>query len=249
MAYLLNYDTALSLFLRAKDRAKGRRLGHSWRMFDDGNGVLALHLHGTKLGTKVATIHPNNTLTFHMDAATAKYYSATISMTLHTIIGATWTRISTGRYSVNGCEYFDGMQLNLVTGCVLNPRPNILDCIDDDVRLAWLRSLRKFKRHIKVLARLGVLANFEGYDSQYRITNETLIKLTHAIKTEDYSDDVMNTLIGLVRRRYNPVTNDIVVEFIFSTLNTYSLQLRQIYGVFGAYTEGNNETKTDAIAA
>jgi hypothetical protein len=64
-------------------------------------------------------------------------------------------------------QYFKGIRFRLSDGACINPMPDTKRVIDSDARKVWLRDLRCYKKHLKVIAKMGGFQGYRGANSSY----------------------------------------------------------------------------------
>lgn len=217
---------------------------------------------------------PDNTFTFTMSTQQARNSSTTLSQALQRAIPFVWQRIGVGRYvikptpqfrefkvknpdarswgyfrDVAGYELFNGLCFDLNTYEPINARPKISDTIDPDKRKVWLSSLRKFKRAVKVRAKLGVIDALIKEVQQERNnierrnwkapdwnTDEWQNILFTSIKDTECSTELLKAMIKSTSVGFwsSMVSVEHVLEECNRICNSYSVSMRQKFGVFDA---------------
>lgn len=265
---LRTYDDAARYFSKARQPDKGRPLKSWARLFKvDDNYVVRIE------NTDVAMFTPDNRLKIVLSMESLSYYGQTLSSSMHRAIPIAVLRVGKGRYRVQHTkaiddirnrggspasawailrtspELFTGMTFDLATGQALNARKDLKDSVIPDKRLEWIRKLRKFKRGIKVRAKLGVLDTLAkevhaermaaGNPAAWRRPDWSdaawIDSLYNAIKDEQFPTELMRGLAASASiswwRPTMPTTQDILKESD-NILNNLSINLRTRFGVF-----------------
>jgi hypothetical protein len=149
-------------------------------------------------------------------------------------------------------EYFTNIRFNLVTGECLNPQPNLMDSVIPEVRTQWLRHVKRYKKGLKARAKVGAL---QGYMTKVADTmvdrhnhwklqhdwnrkldhHETLQQVVECMRSEEYPPDLLYLFVATTPVPFSDrdITAKMVLRNVDRVFNAYSVQLRQIYGVFG----------------
>ena len=142
----------------------------------------------------------------------------------------------------SGQEYFQGLTINLATGEVVNPRPDKTSTFDPDKRKVWLDARKKFMRHIKTLGKLGVLESMaksknskQLWDYRMNWSNEAMLReFADYLKAGEYKHDMLDRIVGhVLYSSYGRMDNDFAYCIKVHVLDRYSLELRELFGVFG----------------
>lgn len=224
MTKIASYDEARALFSTARNANNGKPLTRWSRLYKSGDNY-QIRLHDPYEPHLIATIYPDNTMTFDLPSQILRAYSQTLVGALHRVIPINLERLGKGRYGAahhkeardkfaQGMgmrdfyhEVFVGIKFDLITGACLNPVPSSYNNVDPERRKEWLRALRTFKRGMKVRAKIGVLDVICAEVAQERQTTRSWRKpdwfnyewvdiLYNSIKNEQYSKEL---LVGFVQ--------------------------------------------------
>ena len=268
----MSYNDVSVWFTRCRNPEKGKPVMSWARMFKVGDN------YELRFGSNVVGVFtPDNKFTFKLSAQQARSCSVTLSQALGRAIPFLWCRKSTGRYVVKptppyktfqdnggdtyaweffknheGYELFDGLQFDLDTYMPTNAKPPIGDTINPDKRKQWLSALRKFKRNVKVRARLGVVdtlikevyAERQGaksrHDWEMPDWNTSIWQdvLYQALVSEEVTIDLLKGIVKSVSTGYYQTTITVpdVIKQCDQICTTYSVDMRRRFGVF---EEGN----------
>jgi len=263
----ISYEDVAEWFTRCRYPDKGRP-SMSWARIFKVDDTYELR-HGTKV---VGKFLPDNTFTFTMNTQQARNSSVTLAQALQRVIPFSWHRVGTGRYEIKttpqfavhknklslweylrnaeGYELFDGLCFDLNTYEPINARPKMNDSIDPAKRKVWLGSLRKFKRAVKVRAKLGVIdvlirevqqerSNTPRYHWQTPDWNTDAWQdmLYTSIKNTECSTELLKGMIRTISAGYysskNFLASDVVKE-CDKICSNYSVDIRRKFGVFDA---------------
>lgn len=268
----LSYNDVAIWFTRCRNPDKGRPVMSWARIFKVGDTYELRH--GS---TKVGVFSPDNKFTFTMSTQEARNSSVTLSQALQRTIPFMWYRKGMGKYrikptpqyeeykaqhpdayawhyfqEVEGYELFDGLQFDLNTYEPTNPRPKMSDTINTEKRKEWLGSLRKFKRAVKVRARLGVLESLikevEQDRSKHRSrydwempdwnTDTWQDMLYTSIKNSECSTELLKGIVKSVQTGYykSSISVDDVLKECDKICTNYSVEIRRKFGVFDGDT-------------
>lgn len=270
----MSYNDVAEWFTRCRNPEKGRPVMSWARMFKVGDTYELRH--GS---TKVGVFSPDNKFTFTMSTQEARNSSVTLSQALQRTIPFMWYRKGLGKYrikptpqyeefkkdnpdayawqyfkDVEGYELFDGLQFDLNTYEPTNPRAKMSDTIDPVKRKEWLGSLRKFKRAVKVRARLGVLVSLikevEQERSKHRSrynwempdwnTDTWQDMLYTSIRDSECSTELLKGIVKSVQTGYykSSISVEDVLKECDKICTNYSVDIRRKFGVFNG---DNNE--------
>lgn len=269
-----SYDDAKAFFAKCRTPDKGRHLKNWARLhpvsLEDGTTAYEVRANGKG----IVRFLPDNTLMFVCNALTARETSITLSQALQRAVPFYWARVATGRYRVEHIlklpyvkssysddhwwehgehlrnkapEFFEGIRFDLTTGECLNRKPDILSQVVPEKRKAWLSDLRKFKKQIKVRAKMGVfdslckeeydrrLANRKGYEMPDWTSDYWIKLLASSIKNTQVP---MELMVGIAQScpvtYWSPrvPTREDVLKAVESICTEQSVYLRREYGVF-----------------
>ena len=264
----MSYSDVAEWFTRCRNPDKGRPVMSWARMFkvDDTYELR----HGS---TKVGVFTPDNKFTFTLSTQEARNSSVTLSQALQRTIPFSWHRVGMGKYKVKptppyeeykannpdaypwhyfaeqeGYELFDGLCFDLNTYEPVNARPKMSDTIDPVKRKEWLGSLRKFKRAVKVRARLGVLDTLIQQVAQERSKHRSRYDfempdwntdtwqdmLYTSIKNSECSTELLKGIVMSVSIGYykSSISVDDVLKECDKICTNYSVEIRRKFGVF-----------------
>lgn len=264
----MSYSDVAEWFTRCRNPDKGRPVMSWARMFkvDDTYELR----HGS---TKVGVFTPDNKFTFTLSTQEARNSSVTLSQALQRTIPFSWHRVGMGKYKIKptppyeeykannpdsyswhyfseqeGYELFDGLCFDLNTYEPVNARPKMSDTIDPVKRKEWLGSLRKFKRAVKVRARLGVLDTLIQQVAQERSKHRSRYDwempdwntdtwqdmLYTSIKNSECSTELLKGIVMSVSTGYykSSISVDDVLKECDKICTNYSVEIRRKFGVF-----------------
>ena len=270
-AKLKTYADAKAHFSKAKTPSKGRPLNSCGRLFQVGDEYIV------RVGDMdVAKFTPDNKLVFIVSPKEARTYGQTLSSSLYRMIPILWVRVGMQRYRLQHTaiidskiskskpqypwyavnaelktapELFDGLTFDLSTGDAVNARKDLKDSVIPDKRAEWLRKLRKFKRNVKLRAKLGAIdgmiaqMNKENNNSPWHHvrsnrpnwqTDEWLDNIVTAMKDETCPPELMRAfIISSFPMWGNATPNGAeVVNTVEGILTEMSIDLRKKFGVF-----------------
>jgi hypothetical protein len=277
------YDDAKAFFAKCRTPDKGRHLKNWARLhpvtLEDGTTAYEVRANGKG----IVRFLPDNTLEFVCNSLTARETSITLSQALQRAVPFYWIRIATGRYRVEHIkqmkynesqsptghwwedgqhlrtkapEFFEGIKFDLTTGECLNRKPDILTQVIPEKRKAWLSDLRKFKKQVKIRAKMGVfdsllkteydrrIANRKGYEMPDWTSDHWVKLLASSIKDTQVP---MELMVGLAQSchvsYWSPrvPTREDVLKALEHICTEQSVYLRREYGVF-------DETNTEVGA-
>jgi hypothetical protein len=266
MSKLNHYADFAADFKRCRDPLKGRPVTGWCRMFKDGGDyVLSMPMWKTE-PLPLLRVSPDNTATFVMPLDRMLQHSQTIVTSLWRVVPFAVERKRKGVYAVGykgtsqyyqsikatGTEYFEGIRFDLSTGRCLNPRPDMLASVDAEANAKWLHDVKRYKRGLKIRAKLGALDGFfdevqaayaeKGlYSYMYALpmwndqyTTELVVE---SMRNEDYPPEILLRIVqeAAVAYRSRIVTRDGVIKAVDSVFNTHSIHYRKAYGVFGEW--------------
>ena len=266
---LRTYADAAALFATARKPSDGKPLKNWCRIHKVGDTYEMRYGH---TGDTLFKFNPDNTLEFVATPKILRLYAITLVSALHRAIPIVLSRLGVGRYGAlhcleygnkyvigDGCvghdkfmrttsyDMFEGMKFDLTTGECVNAKPPLTVSVDDVRRVEWLRALRRFKRGVKVRAKLGVLDQLCGVVVAERTKTSTWRKpdwfdkqcvdmLYNAIENNQYPTEL---LMGFVQTadvsywRKEPPTTRKTLEAVDSVCDSLSVELRKRFGVFG----------------
>jgi hypothetical protein len=251
-----SYKAAQLHMEKARSKAKGRPMkGNGWRLFQDGNEYVV-----TAYDVWVGRFLPDNTFMFTMTGERAHRVAHTLSATMHRNLPFHWARCGHMAYRVdheanlpdrypwehfkrptNAPQVYEGLKFDLHTGECLNYLPDAKRVADPDRRKAWLVALRKWKRKLKVAARIGV---FDGLIAQEKADPTTWLDIPRwnkkeyldilytAIKNEDCGTDLLRMFVASGTPSWSTPTSMEMYAHIDKVVGSQSVELRMRFGVF-----------------
>lgn len=263
---VVDYNHAKDLLRRCRKPAEGKQIA-SWCRIYNNLGEIAFVTDG---GTEIGRLTHENMFTFTMSWGASINVSPTLTRGLHRISDFIWFRDAKARYSIAhrksqplSSDLFTGLQANWLTGSFANR--SVLDTtkVDPDARRYWLQCLRDYKKGLKVRAKMGVLKTLidtvvreRNAQNRYQWTQPDWFnpfwvdKLADAIKTQDFSLDLMKALVQTSDIGYwNRQLSDTDVLASFDKLTKdLSVQLRLRFGVFGETNEMHSMQRKDEVS-
>ena len=274
-AKFTSYADFATDYKRCRNAKKGRPVKGWCRLFKEGPDYVIKLDRWRNDSIPLFRVSPDETVTFYIPSNDLLRNAQSVVASLYRIIPFILERKRKGIYALGGThrsrsksyseaeavrrdywywlrtkapEYFPQIKFNLVTGECLNARPNLMDSVVPEVRRQWLRDVKRYKKGLKVRAKVGAL---QGHITralkptwpvrlrQLAETNsilekhETLQHIVECMCSETYPPDVLHLLVATTPASYT-LTDKMVLENVDRLFNIYSLQLRTIYGVFGA---------------
>jgi hypothetical protein len=274
---LRSYADADAHFAKAKNPLKGKPLRTwALLKYDDGDYVVHMK-HWNAGDAEIGRFHPDNTFEFTMDTPEMRRFSATLSQAMQKALPFTWFRMGTGRYAVTPTmaafnkvlslktdekKMFQdvwniikqgtipvskGLRIDLATGKALNAQPDILTQVVPEKRKEWLRTLRTYKRSIKVKARLGIIDPLIAEVARERTgtSRNSWLKpdwfseywgeiLYTAVKNNDTSTSMLKLFVQSSPHYFHrPARTSDILEEVEAIFRQQSVSLRRRFGVFG----------------
>lgn len=264
-----SYIAADRFFSTCRSVYKGKPLPGQWRMHKRGD-VLTIgipHWRGDGT-TEICRITPDNVVEFTLSQENMLSNSNSLTMVLWKVVPLLLQRKRTNLYDIgtfsnkyypelnkaNKCEYFTGVKFNLQTGECLNPQPDILSMADPVVKREWLRTVKRFKKGLKIRAKIGALQGFvrraeedaaaDKWNYRKNIKSWTDTGLTQhlleCMRQEDYAGAILLRFAqeAIYNRSWRntrsaTVTDQDVLDAVDRVFNAHSLHLRKQFGVFG----------------
>lgn len=258
-----HYDASI-LFASARKPELGKPVNSWCRLFADGEKIILRNSHYNR---DFAVIHPNNTLEWVADRKTMRMLSATLTGAIHKLLPIALRRVGTGRYlahstyklddkppyydhgetiRTNGVKLFEGLKYDLGDNTFINPEPSSNFGIDEHKRLVWLRSLRAFKKGIKVRAKMGVFEPLCAQVHQERqqtknwrapdwYSDQWTDLLYTSIRDQDFSTELLKGFTQSAHVAYwrnEPPKPSRVLDAVDTVCNDMSYELRTRFGVF-----------------
>lgn len=271
---LKTYADAKTFFERGRTPDKGRHLKNWARLhatpLEDGSVAYDVRANGKG----IVRFLPDNTLEFICSPLTARETSITLSQALQRAVPFYWIRVATGRYRVQHIkqmkynesqsptghwwedghdlrtrapEFFEGIKFNLDTGECLNRKADILTQVIPEKRKEWLSDLRKFKKQVKIRAKMGVfdaickaeydkrVADRRGYQMPDWTSDHWIKLLATSIKECQVPMELMVGIAQSCHISYwsprMPTRKD-VEDTVERVCKEQSVFLRKAYGVF-----------------
>lgn len=258
-AKIRSYDDCVAVFKRTRDKAAGKKFG-SMRMICDIDGVFKF----SRYGRPIFSIHRDNTIVFDLTDRyqTAPSLSSALHKIApfmwYRIASGRWkvASIAIANAYANpnsnvlesphyskfleyvrkvSPEYYPGIAFNLVTGACINPKPGKFERVDADKRAEWLRKVKRFRKTLKVSAKLGVFNSppFSGY--RRSSVNLDLFSLFYeGVMTNSMSKDFITAMTDEVANGWHVKSDDPAV--VWARIDEYytrnSLRFREKFGVF-----------------
>ena len=190
MERLESYKDTEAFFNTCKSVKKGKPLPGNWRLHLDS---IARHSpsYWIDMGysrNRLCNILHNDTVQFQITPDVLYRNSHSIVMVLSKVLPIMCERKRQGMYNIgpvgvisrswgtylgmdkaNACEYFQGLTFDLKTCRIVNPQPDLLDTADPEIYKSWRKDLTRFKRGLKVRAKVGA---FTGYVDTFTNTKE-----------------------------------------------------------------------------
>ncbi len=266
-------------FKRCRNKEKGRPIKGWCRLYKEGYDFVVKQVTwGSGPNIPLFKVSPDNVVTFVMPLENLLHHTHTIVSSLWRVVPVMIERKRKGIYTAvgthdrayhkyndhrnyfytdwemvkkQGPEYFNGIQFNLLTGECLNPQPDMMDTIVPEVRKQWLRDLKRFKKGLKIRAKVGSLQGYIDMVAKERANstgggqyNQTIPRWEHpdvteqvleCLRAEDYSPDILKLLVQTVNLgwRQSEVTSQMVLDNVDRVFDQHSLHFRKAYGVFG----------------
>jgi len=173
-----SYEDIYKWFKTARSPARGKPFGRWARVYQDNDKCFRVVVHNTSF----LQVTPENKAVVLLDAPGIRTINNTLSANLHRLLPMFIIRTGKLHYKIEslatikakvaqsnssvwhaaqeGVEAFAGLTLDLTTGKFDNPKKDLKDRVNNDMRRQWLSTLRKFKRGIKVRFKLGVFDKY-----------------------------------------------------------------------------------------
>jgi hypothetical protein len=259
-------------FKRCRRPELGRPIKQWCRLYKDGRDFVVKQVSwGSGPNHPLFRVSPDNIITFELPLERLLTHSHTITSSLWRIVPVSIERKRKGIYAIagtntpaaqqaqrfdyvskQGAEYFRGIQFNLLTGECLNAQPDMMDTVIPEMRKQWLRDVKRFKKGLKIRAKMGALQGFIRIVATERANaatswtyNATIPKWEHpdvtqqvleCLRTEEYTPEILKLLVQTVRTgwRSGPeITDQMVLDHVDLVFDQHSLHFRKAYGVFG----------------
>lgn len=238
MSYTLgsNYYTCLAEWMsKARSKNAGRPLG-SYRLYHAGNGTFMLKMDHVTIGK----FFPDNTFMFTMTLSTMRRVANRLAYHFHYTFGIGFKRRGVGDYDVipigsgtvrESHRYFDGMVINLTTGWLENPQPEV----EASRQREWRGAVRRFNRGIRLRAKLGVfdaLVAMNDTRTSYGanwLDDSLLEELALAIKTQTYPNELLKLFVSSRCRWGNTVSGRDVAEYACAITGKYRAPLQTVF--------------------
>ena len=255
------YQDFYNDFKRCRSPIKGRPINGWSRLYKEDRDYVVKLVRWRNHNIELFRVSPSNVLTFTAPLSIVLQSTHTIVSGLCRIVPITIWRKRTGIYCLQSTvgwsdrskitpEYFSGIKFNLETGECLNPQPDMMDTIIPEKRKQWLRDVKRFKKGLKIRAKLGA---FEGIirtvdaerptDSHWKYDTSVpkwdspdITELVlECMRTEEYPHELLKLLAQTANLGWGrgETTSKQVMENIDYVFDTHSLHYRKAYGVFG----------------
>lgn len=274
---LNSYQDFANDFKKCRNHEAGRPLKGWCRLYQEGEDYVVKLVGWKSSNRPLFRVSPDNVLTFTAPVEEMLGFKQTLVGSLwrlipfcmerkrkdiYVVAGVNDPKFQTAGHNAHyhdwskvkkdGAEYFNGIQFDLLTGVCLNTQPNMMDTVKTDVRKAWLRDVKRFKKGLKARAKVGALDGFikqVGIDKQkngasYWSWKQGLDKwdspeitqlVLESMRTEQYPPELLHLIVATVDIGWQPaaITNDMVFNNVDKVFNTHSIHFRKAYGVFG----------------
>lgn len=245
-----NFTHAAQLISRCRNPANGKPINSWCRIYRTVHGI-SFRLESIK--AELGYLTPDNIFTFTLSSSQAYAASHIVSTGLHKVTPFAWNREGMKRYSVKHIhskyesDTFDGLKFNYVTGEAINPQTIDTSNVNPEARRQWLRSVKEYKRGIKLRIRMGVFDSIipeviRERSSQNRyewsqpdwFSDHWLDRLANAIKYQDFSLDLLKGITQTAEVSYwnRSITSEEVTVTLDKLIKNLSVQLRVRFGVF-----------------
>jgi hypothetical protein len=264
-------DFALD-FQRCRNVSIGRPIKNWCRLYKDGKDYVVKQVGWRGANVPLFKVSPDNTLTFVMPLENLLHHTQTVVSSLYRVVPITIERKRKGIYALagmndeafqeegrigwgkvksQGAEYFCGLQFDLITGQCLNKQPHMMDTVIPEKRKQWLRDVKRYKKGLKVRAKLGALQGFlpaiakeeadAGGGWRYRRTvpkweaPDIAQHVVECMRTEDYPQDILKLIAQTTQLGWgnDTITDQMMLANVDAVFDKCSLQYRKLYGVFG----------------
>lgn len=267
------YADFASDFTRCRSPEKGRPIKGWCRLFKEGDEYVVKQ-RSWRGAIPIFKVSRNNVITFVMPLENLLQHAQTIVSSLWRVVPIAIERKRKGVYSVGGIndpkmryenrdewcwsyirnkgvEYFEGIAFDMISGECLNPQPNLLDRVIPEKRKQWLRDVKRFKKGLKIRAKMGALQGYIRTVEKAKTDmgsvwkyNETVPRwddpeitqhVLECIRTEEYPPDLLKLLVQttVLERGQREITDQLVLANVDSVFDKHSLHYRKAYGVFG----------------
>jgi len=269
-----SYNEFAEDFKKCRSKRAGRPIRGWCRLYREGNDYVVKLLGWRSDNKPLFRVTPDNIITFVAPVNEMLMHKQTLVSSLRKVIPIIMERKRRGIYVIagtrdpqylptastgmhtdwgkvrkHGPEYFNGIKFDLLTGLCLNAQPNMTDTIIPEMRKAWLRDVKRFKKGLKARAKVGALEEFirdlGGDISQTTVwayqrnlprwdSDEITQLVLGSMKTEQYPAELLKLMVETTwLGRVYDITNQDVIKNVDKVFDNHSVHFRQAYGVFG----------------
>ncbi len=258
-----SYEQAEAVFKTCRSPVKGKPLSNWCRMYKEGSNY-AIKLTGYQQQTLAALcyITRGNKLVFTVSPEQIRIHASTIVGNVSRVVPMRLHRIRKGVYRIGSQaeffeshregwagawkwlkneapQYYPGIKFDLTTGKCVNAKPDLEELVIPDMRKAWRRDLRRYKRGLYARAKLGILSRYAEEMPRRAVTpwqNPDQIKvLIRCMKADKYPTETLKNFSRPMRwrLRWGGLTAQDMMDNIDAVFRQHSLVFRKAYGVFG----------------
>ena len=249
-------------YKKCRNAEKGRPINNWARLFKDGNDYVVKLMYYTGSSPELFRVSRSEVVTFNMPLENLLQSTQTLVSSLHRVAPFRVDRKRKGIYTIapfytptswslaTSPEYFNGIEFNIKTGECLNPRPNMMHTVIPKVRKTWLADVKRFKKGLKIRAKVGALDGFIAQVMKERETtthwsykhnlpnwddSEVVKRLLRCMRAEEYTPDMLHLMVASVCMgwRTTEITRQMVLNNVDSVFDRHSIAFRKAYGVFG----------------
>ena len=278
------YEDLADFFAKCRKPSKGRRISSAFRLFKDTDkhGVVSYIVHLEGYGSKpFMRVTPDNIVEFVATPEEVRHNSQSIVSSIQNWFPFDVARHKKGLYRVAHQKaldtireltkehnyiimrtqpaYYQGLKFNMVTGECLNRRATDRFIEKPEERMAWRKTLAKFKKGIKARAKVRALDPFidsvwvkrQGQNRYHWKQPDWSSESWIGLLEKSMKDNVFprELLIGLCMtphtgyyQQEKPNSSD-VVKSTNKILNDLSIELRRRFNVFKS--EGHDDRKQE----
>lgn len=219
---------------------------------EDGSFLFQYQHYNNTQGPALCRITADNKLVWLADNDTAWRFTHSLSSAMHNYLPLVFENM--GRrvfrlgnpYENEYAEIHEGLMYDLTTGIFVNPKPPLMDRVNPDVRREWLRDLKRFNKHIRVLGKMGVLETLaDDLSTKYKNQNYSerstarkqaatglLDRVVDAVRTGTVPNAVVCDILFVQGLPWAYSQPNHGAEIVKQFMNRNSIDLRRVYGVF-----------------
>jgi len=263
-------------YSHCRNAEKGRPIKAWCRLFKEGNDYVVKQRTWRGADIPLFRVSRNNVVTFAMPLENLLQYTQTVVSSLWRVIPITMERKRKGIYAVasvndpafrsehtggyridwgkirtQGAEYFEGIAFDLTTGECLNARPHLMDSVIPEMRKQWLRDVKRFKKGLKIRAKMGALQGYtrevekekNAIGSHWKYNSdlpkwdsaEITQRVLECMRTGEYPPDLLKLMVQTTMLGWgqSQITDQMVLANVDTVFDAHSLHYRKAYGVFG----------------